>query len=247
MKDSEYKFSDAVLLVDLDCVLDTRLSTILYLTDLNKVGECLSHGYTTRPLDLYKGIDINLYKETYANRGTNKAILLEGLKTPIVNLINDYVIEISVKCYHSNDLLKPSIIINTYPYILTEDENKVLLDVFITLTGLKADIELIHKSNEELTPMYIKDKIALFIKYDFKDWLETHAANGNFKKVICPEVVMYGPAIFYDRLPNETEIKAYQDANTNFFKNLEDIVKPLINLKLLDIENFSIDLGTEFK
>ena len=234
----------AALFADLDALMDARLAT-LYTFGESVVEAALKAGYLNRPIDQFRDVDPKEFKHRYDNRVTNKEIIRNLTLTPLVSLVKEFVYTINAKKQDTPEISKPKLYINIYPYNFNEEEQKVFLDVFVTITKGTCDIEIVRMSNEDLTPKFVKDNLALILKYDYIQWLELHSANENFKKTMCPEVSLFGPAIYFEKLPDVIELKKMQDSKMTAFSAMELTVKPLISLKLLNIDSFSIALGVD--
>lgn len=231
--------SFSTFLVDLDCLVDTRFSVLSSYGD-DAFQKAFDEKYYTREIDDFVGIDFNDFKTRYENR--DKTVLKNAAGTPAVFMLADF-------CKSTLDLigtspfhLIPKILINTYPYKINEEEKTILLNSFIHLTNEKAMVELVHLSKEEITPSFVKREISIMMMYDYYKWLEIHSANENFKKITCPSVTLLGPAIYFKGLPNVQEQQAIKEAKVSAFRAMEITAAPLINLKLLPIDLFSISL-----
>ena len=232
----------STLYADLDSLLDTRLA-VLYEMGEDVIKHVLDNGYTSRDIDHWDGIDNNLFKAKYAAR--DKQILKNSAMTPMVTLLREFVIATVAKSVNSPFLFEPKIIINTYPYHLSDDELDMFMSTFVALTKGMAAIELVFMSIEDVTPMYVKKNLSLVIMYDYLKWLETHSANGKLKKVTCPEVSMMSVALYENP---SIKLKSMQSKDKiGFFDAIEITANPLISLKLLASVHFSMALGIPTK
>jgi len=223
----------STIFTELDALLDTRIASLDKMgTDvlINVIGK----NYHNRLADYFTDIDNDKFKEIYDNR--DKEILKNAILTPISFLILDYakktINQISSTPFH----YKPKLIVNIYPYDLTDDEITNLIKVLIHTTESLIDISIVKMPYEEITPMYVKRDISLLILYNYTEWLELHSANKAFNKTTCPEVTLLGPGIIFKKgsYKNET--------NLDPFAAIETLVAPLIGLKLLTIDLFSFIL-----
>ncbi|MCK9517316.1 MAG: hypothetical protein M0Q87_14935 [Ottowia sp.] len=226
---SELKFSTAF--IELDCLLDTRMGTLTSMGD-SSIKAALDYGYYDRGMDLWPGVNETEFKKLYASR--DKIILMNSFMTLMGGILKDFVKKTIEQVINTPFHYKPKVVVNIHPYVLTEDEvTNIILAVKQVTLGL-ADIEVVDLSYEQITPIYVRENLSLVIMYEYYKWLEIHSANGNFKKVSCPEVGMFGPGIYFkkpDYKPKDNE---------NPFEALEQLAAPFIALKLLPIEFFSI-------
>lgn len=216
----------SVFLTEIDCLFDTRLSTLHSLNN-NLLEEVIKKDYHNRPIDNFS----SEYNIAYKQRTKN--ILKDVILTPIFPMIKDFINKTLSQSVNTPFIYKPKIVINIFPYGLMEQEIDNILKSLIILTDKLADIEIINMSYEEITPLYLKNNVSIVTMYNYNEWLETHAKLETFKKQSCPEVTLFAPAIYFAK-PEVIEDDA--------FKAMELLTAPFINLKLLPINNFSFIL-----
>lgn len=223
------KSIESTLLIDLDSLFDSRMGTLFtldpaYFTSTSKT-------YHQRACDAYVGLETEEFFSHYARR--NKTVLKNSLMTPMVHLIRDFIKLTLMKILDSPHVLSPKLTVNTYPYVLTPDEQTLLLKSLIAMTDDQAGIELIHRSLEEITPVYLKSEIALMTLYRYTDWLDYHAEKGHFDKHTCPEVTLLGPKIYFKTPEPPTGGQMCP------FDAMQLLAGPLIGLRLVPVEYFS--------
>lgn len=222
----------STMLVELDCLLDTRISILSELDD-NKFREVISM-YHDRDIDSFPHYGFNRFKEEYDKR--NRDTLKEALVTPIMSLIEEFVNKTLLNLLNSPFHQRPKIIINIFPYELKEEEINNIINLIVNRIKGNCTVEVVNKSIKELTVGYIKDNIALMVMYKYYEWIEYHCTIKAFDTITCPEVVMFGPSIYFkEKQPN---ISIKEDP----VKSMEEIAKPLIGLKLFPINLFSFIL-----
>jgi len=227
MIEKELEFS--TMLVELDCLLDTRLSLLSELEDdkLRKVLEM----YHKRDIDQFPYYSFNRFKENYDKR--NKTILNNALITPVMFLIIEFVKKTLLQIVNSPFHFRPKIIINIHPYDLTEEEINDIIKLIVIKTDKECDVEVINKSIDRITIGYVKENISIMVMYRYYEWLEYHSKNKAFEKLTCPDINLFGPAIYFQPKQPRSDIK--EDP----FTSMEELAKPLIGLKLFPIEYFS--------
>lgn len=221
---------DSVIFVELDTILDTRLATLFEFGD-EVAKHNLLNGYHGRLMDVFKGVSESQYVEKYKNR--NKSYLKNAIGTPILYFIKDFIKKTHQNSINSPFQLTPKIVINSYPYVLTDDEAEVIIKSVRDVTLGYADIQMVHMTHEEITPQYVRENLSILVIYEFHQWLEMHCANGNFKKTSCPEVGLIGPRVLFKRPPAGYKIE--QDP----FEAFETLAEPFIRLALFPAEHFS--------
>jgi hypothetical protein len=219
----------STIMIDLDTLFDTRLSVLLKMGD-EAVSEAFKDDmYYHRTSDRWPNIDPEEFKRHYDTR--TKELLKTTSVTPILSLVTEFasktIKNISNTPFHS----RPKCVVNTYPYKLIEPEVDVLLKTLAAATKGLCDIEIVHMTLDDITPRFVKNNLAIMVMYEYYKWLELHSANGLFKKTTCPEVALFGPMLYF--IPRDNTIEG--DA----FKAMEEVMGPLIGLRLFPIEMFS--------
>ena len=222
----------STMLVELDCLLDTRISILSELDDV-KFKEVLSM-YHSRDIDSFPYYGFNRFKEVYDKR--SREVLKEALVTPILTLIEEFVNKTLLNLINTPFHQRPKVIINIFPYELKEEEINNIITLIVNRTKGNCTVEVINKSIKELTVGYIKDNIAIMVMYKYYEWLEYHCTIKAFDTITCPEVTMFGPSIYFKEKQPNNNIK--EDP----VKSMEEIAKPLIGLKLFPIKLFSFIL-----
>ena len=227
MINKELKFS--TILVDLDSILDTRLGVLSELDDdkLKKVMEM----YHTRDIDEFPYYSFNRFKENYDKR--DKSILSNSLITPVMFLVIEFVNKTLMQILNSPFHYKPKIIVNVHPYDLSEEEINDIIKLIVLKTDKNCDVEVINKSVGDITVGYVKENISIMVMYEYYKWIEYHSVNKAFTKLTCPDINLFAPAIYFK--PKQPR----DDNKEDPFSSMEEIVKPLIGLKLFPIEYFS--------
>lgn len=235
MVSKELTFS--TMLVELDCLLDTRISLLAELDD-SKFKDVIKM-YHNRDIDEFPYYSFDKFKELYDNR--DKSILKNAIVTPIMSLITEFVDKTLLQIINSPFHYQPKIIINIYPYKLSDDEITNIISLIINKTKLRATVEVIDKSIKELTVGYVKDNLSVMVMYKYYEWIEYHCSIKAFKSISCPEVCLFGPSIYFKPKQPNTNIKVDPISST------EELAKPLIGLKLFPINLFSFVIPTTEK
>ncbi len=221
----------SAFLIELDCLLDTRLSTI-DLIDSTKTKDVIKQGYTRRDRDIFEGIDKDVFDTKYNNR--NLVTLHNSIATPMVKILNEFASKTLKIMMTSPFQYHPKIILNTYPYILDDSANNTFKDMLRFITDDLADIEIAHYSYEDITPKFMKDNVSIAAMYHYYKWLEVHSNNDNFKKVTCPEVSILTPMLYFNDTTNSTGLDP--------FDSMVSLIEPLVGLKMFPAYYFSANL-----
>lgn len=227
------------LLVDLDSIFDTRLGTLLQMGD-DKAQAAIDHGYHDRISDSWPGVDFQEFKERYKKR--DKVTLKHSLVTPMLSLAKEFALQILNNINNTPFHSVPILLLNIYPYALSDEEVKVIAAGVKAGTMGLCEIQIVNMSPEEITPLYVKLNLALLAIYDYDEWLDLHAVNGNWKSCRAPDVTLLAPMIA------KTDVKHASNSVQEGFAEMQKMTAPFIDLKLLHIENFSLVLrASDFK
>lgn len=234
------KVPESKIMVMMDALLDTRMGTLLSLGEQYMTAAIADNVYYAREEDKFPGIDINTFKTAYSKRDIDT--LKNSGVTQVIALLEEYTSRI-----HNQNLVTPfhfipSVILNTYPYKLSNAEIETFKKLLVRYTNEKAKVDVVYMSYEDLTPTYVKQNLTIMIMYDYYQWLEIHAENKNFETTICPEVTLLGPRIYFNGRMKLPDVMALQKENLTPFQGIEAIANPLVSLNLLPVEIFSFIL-----
>lgn len=224
------------ILVSLDSLLDTRLSTVALINKDIANNLLLSDDYYTRDEDVFEGIDKDVYRKLYADR--NIVTLQNSLLTNMVPLLRHLVGKLKeqsiVRPFHDGARLA----INTHPYKLTiEEQNEIGKAIAVWMHGI-APVNIVNLNNSELTPIHCKNNYSLMVMYDYGEWLETNA--DLFLKTQIPDVSMFVPAIYFINKPSKEELDRMLRESMHPMKAIKTLAKGIISLELIDSVFYSV-------
>lgn len=222
------------MLVELDCILDTRLGVLLDI-DPEKVPTILAKDYHGRLWDVFPEVDLLTYQKRYKER--DSSVLKNAWATPMVDLIEDFVFKTLKQTLRTPFHKTPKVDINIYPYVLTDEEVSVIISAIAVITNEQTDIEVVSYSPEELNPVFLKNHYEVVMMYDFHIWLETHAVSGVWKKYSCPNVTLMAPLMVKNNSTYDAS-KKVQDILTDY-ETLSKTMSPYVDIQFLPIEAFS--------
>lgn len=228
----------SAIIIELDCLLDTRLTTLLEYYGADVVERVLAKNYHKRWVDKFLDIDYQEFQNHYQNR--DKRVLKSAIRTPLTRLVQEFVLGTIANSTNTPFHNQPKVIVNIYPYELTESEIRVIRDTIITLTKSNADVEIISKSPAELTPRYLSTETSLMVMYDIQLWLEAHSENGNFKKQACPDMGLFTPMMFKKYPISNEDKKIIKSMDAPLFEYLAKSIAPFAKVLFLPVEKFSV-------
>lgn len=226
--------------IQLDALLDTRLST-LYSLGEDLVFDCLSSNYFTRRTDTFEGIEKEVFDLAYSKR--DKVTLSNAVVTKAIGFIKELVLRMTSQAIKTPFHSGARIIINTYPYDLEEVEVSAIISGLAQAISGTCDIEAINKSFEELTPKYCKDNLSYMFFYEYSSWLDIQA--NNFKELPCPEIMVIVPGIYFVREPTKQELSEAIKDFMHPLRAIEYLSAYFIDLKLYDIDLFCANIQVE--
>lgn len=230
----------STMFVELDCLLDTRLALLFQMCP-DKIAGLLDSGYIDRDQDVFPDVDMKQFKKLYRRR--DKSLLKNAVVTPVKRLMLEFATETQHNSISTPFKMLPKLVINSYPYVLSDEEAGVIITAVIASTYEKADVSMVYIPMEEITPSYVKQNLSLLVMYDHQAWLEHHASAGNFTNVICPEVGMMGPALYQHSQPTAKDHAKAKELGTTLHGAFEKTAAPFIALKVMPTRCFSVALG----
>lgn len=229
------------LLVELDCLLDTRLATVSRLNGAAAVKLLEGDAYWERDRDdfqlLTDGVITNAaFKDQYRRR--DKDTLKRARPTGIVHLLRSICDEVEVQKLSHADIDSLKIDVNVYPYQLTEREQDVLCTAVMSYAGLETEIRVVNIAPVDLTPTRIRRDWDGVIIYDFDGWFTMHVEELN--RVLIPRHLMFAPALYLKDPEGLEELPTRGEARMTPFTALEICMVERICLELLRAKEFSI-------
>lgn len=226
--------------IELDCILDTRLATLCQV-DESLVDAAFANNYFKRQEDSFPKIKKETFKTLYDNRDSET--LKFAYQTSCVELVNIIINTVLKNCVDQPLATGCKLFVNIYPYKLTDIEINTLLALMIEQTRDLVDIEIINMSPDSLTTSYCRDKIDCMFMYDYNAWLDAQCKNKNILKAVIRHIKVYGPRIYFNKIPSDSELKSMEKDGLTPFKAVEDMASVLVDLDLIDISMFCVDVS----
>lgn len=226
------------LYVDIESLFDLRLSTIriLFPSIYKKIlDEPIP--YLGRMSDYIYDVPRSFFKEIYKELVDLdfKPLLKQSKTTSILNILNAELSLIELK--KLADIIEGKILnihVNTFPFTLTDKEAENLTAILKSkLVSSNIELDLIYKDTKLMTTKDLETYDTV-IMYRGLDWINFALLMDKFN---IPQVKMYVPALLTNgelNVKNTTELE-------NYFNNLIDMFKPIVDLTFLPVELFSIN------
>ena len=227
------ELENSTIYVELDALFDTRAGTLAsFGTEAS--ARAILKGYYQRQVDVFEGIDPDEFKTRYAAR--DRITLKNSLVSPIVRQIQRFVHQTVTAAINSPYRRQAKVVLNTYPYILTPDDELSIITGLIACTNELADIELVYLPLSEITPDYVKAHYVRMIMYAYWDWLEVHSVTKALADSRCQTVSLFGPQLVKS-LEAEKQLRGI-----NAYAAIEELTGRFIQLCLLPISEYCVDL-----
>lgn len=219
--------------VDLDSLLDTRIGTLAKIDGKLAMETMLDLSYFQRDENVFKGVEKEVFKEEWTNR--DKITLSLSFATMMCREIGRMVADLKMDDAEQPLRGEVRLTVNTYPYVLTEEEAKDVEDVLMHYIQDTCPVDVVRWPLENITPQMLKHDYVLLIMYDYGPWLE--AQTDNFRKEQIPDTVLIAPKLwFQDKMTKEQLAEVYLDNFEDPLILTEMVSKGLVDLQLMDIK-----------
>lgn len=229
---------ESVMYVDIDTILDTRFACILKHYGVKVAADVIDHKYHDRWVDKFHGIDYVEFQNHYKNR--DKSILPNAMRTPVVGMLNEFVVGTLSNSHNSPFTLIPRIVLNVYPYELTIADMSILQCTLLALVNDACEVDVMRMGIEDITPTFVNSNFSVLLLYDYDVWLETHSTDTGLKKVTCPDVCMFTPMMFKRYPLSDADRRQIAEMKVSPFETLAKIAEPFIRIMFLPASHFSL-------
>ena len=226
------------VLVELDCLLDTRLGTILGLSK-EAYDSLLGTNYFNRNTDDFEAATGGLitnedFKKAYAARDVETLQISQTTNMPL------HLAEIACNVKLDPELMefnrRTKLMVNTYPYELSPEELGVLLEILEGLLPNWDEITIGSIPLLQMTPDYLLDNWSYVYVYNFNSWLELYGKQLENKRI--PQITFVTPKILQNGLPKDEEelkqLKAF-----DVFESGEFLLQEYVGLRAISSSYFS--------
>lgn len=248
------KVDTQTILVDIDALFDTRLGVLSFL-DKDSPKELMSRGYRDRFHDdfnrLLPTIDMDRFHHIYKNRDKSVLALssISNLMYFLLRLVKDFektILSGNIKC------TKATLVINLFPYELSEQEIEVLLVGVKYRIGGIVDIKVMSKDPKHFSIETLSYQgFTQYVMYDFNGWFKHQYSDEQTvsQKRGKPDFIIIAPKLIgdYAKIRDDEEALAKM-RNMTEGDNVEEMAFELttvavaahFNLIYLDTRYFSL-------
>jgi len=224
-----------------DALWDLRLGTLRKISPEFAALVTAREDYYTRDQDIFKTpaetLDRTIYRRVFEK--FKHEVLRLSLKTEILSFVTElcaqYIKQIATTPFMNEFELE----INTYPFILTNEEKVDLLACLQDVLGTIVPIRIAHISLEDLTMEKVRNEYAAMIMYNYFDWLNCHSES--LKKQHIKDVGLYVPRLYFlDKEQISAEVREQlKKRGKDGFDALAEILQPILTIQFLPIALFS--------
>jgi hypothetical protein len=226
--------------ISLDAILDTRLGTLINLSPDFAFDVSSQEEYYKREVDIFKTAQQGqLTKENF--EALFEANRQDLVKCSIMTNIYIFLAELCTVFY--NQVLSTpfmssiEIDVNIHPYKLTDDEADKFLSILSSYIGDRVSINMIDKSDKELTIESVRNVYKAMIFYKYHDWLNLHT--NELKKKPLRDLSLYVPKLYFSNVPTKEQLAEVTKQGNDPFTLSQEILAPLVLIQYLPIAFFS--------
>lgn len=229
----------ASVYAELDALMDTRLGTLARMGDHVAEAVLLSGSYHKRDSDQFANVDVQVYRDLYSKRDIETLKRSHPSKSVFLlnNLVRYLKEQATVRPFHES----AKVVINTFPYELSVEEEAELGMVIATWTSGLAPVELVHMRPLELSPLYVKqNSYSSMLMYEYDPWMSLHYGPTSKQATPIQDVSIFAPAIYFSDKPSDKEVQQLISRAAHPLQAVEILGRSLVGLNLIDVEYFSI-------
>lgn len=222
------KFPSVKLLLELDALLDTRLS-ILGSLDPKRTAQIMQDtSYTTRVIDRFPGFDNEAYQKAYDTR-TSKS-LGGAMRTDVIKILHDFITRVMNRNIVSPTPVDTEIVLNVHPYQLSEKEQAFITLGLIRSMPLCPRVTIVNMPVEQLTPQYLRG-FGCVVIYNFNAWLTHFLSEDYLSACPIPDTTLFVPAILgridEGDAPPENLSQAFNEISKEFHRVMSIVFTPV--------------------
>lgn len=223
------------VLVDLDCLLDTRLGLLAQHKGVVAEQVVQNRQYHERQRDEFPGVSFEQFKALVKQR--NVETLKLSVLTNIFEFLHLVVMSRLQECNEHNEVFSMEVVVNTYPYDLSSAESDAIVQIVAAKLAETVTVKAVRHADGFLTPKYCKDNFQVMVRYWWEEWLACQMKN--FEIAAMPQVTVFVPAL-YEKLPTHEDLQECERMQVKPFQASEKALAPLFALRIIDARLFSI-------
>lgn len=237
------KPAEKFILINLDCLLDTRQGTLLTISPevayeitskedyhARESDEFVSEQYGTLSTELFEQV-----KEKFKHE-----IIFKSLKTKMYlflqELIDGYV-KLALTTPHVSTI---TLEVNLYPYQFTDTQVEYLMKALIAHLGNAAAISIVNFDIKQMPLKAIAEKYESVIMYNPVEWLNQR--HNELKVGTMKDLTLYIPRMNTVRALTDKERKSISKNVSDVYKFTEMIFAGFVRLNYVPVEYYCADV-----
>ena len=227
--------------VSLDSLLDMRLGTLTLMDTTFAFEVSTDERYYTREEDLFASADMGtLTKKTFAHvhETLRDQVVRNSIRTRMFEFLEQLMQKLFFDALGTPFHSQVGIEVNTYPYVLDEEEAALTLESIAQLLDGRFTVRLIHLSPAELTVTMAAERYRAMVMYSYHEWLNLHDEEVR-KKTLFDRTGLYVPRLYQGHVPTQAELQEFARNNTEPFMLLEKVLAPFVTIQYLPAALFS--------
>lgn len=241
------------ILVDFDSIVDTRLG-VLSMLDAKAAIEIANHpDYRKRSTDDFSTLCGRVrfpdYRKAWEDRTENILFGDNGKEsncvfTNIFPFLRAMCIDMCADFVETGDKTEfPKLVINTYPYVLNENEERDIAGVVSSYIGPYAEVSCVFKPFDEMSLKWIfTEGFVNIVLYSALDWLQPIIKEASEESFKIPSVVVHTPGLVRTLWEADEALAALKQAESELglFQSVQQILAPIIGITFLEPYMFSM-------
>lgn len=235
------------LLLDIDCLFDTRMGTLIDL-DPEIATALSSTAYRERLLDDFTAltggrITTEAFNARYAKRDYH--VLTKSIITGIVPVLITYVESLKERLFRGVDVQSINIDLNLHPYVLPGPITETIRNCIMALFPPFVSVGVGSYPLATLKPKFFETYYNGWVTYDLNAWLALHSEEllvhpQNGLTTIVPKLFVREPGEFE---PEDNEVLKEADKHGIFEMVMEDF----LHLEHLPVSDFCYVVPGEYR
>lgn len=237
------KPSEKIILVMLDCLLDTRQGTLLKISPEAAFDITSKEQYHARQSDefvseKYGKLSTELFKKV--GEYYKQEIIFSSLKTKMYYFLQELIQKYAAMSASTPHVSTITIEVNLYPYNFNETQTEYLMKALIAHLGNTAAISIVNFDINSISLKDIAAKYDSVVMYNPVEWLNTH--HNELKKGTLKELTLYLPRMNMVRELTDKERRDFSKNVSDIYKFTEMLFVGFIRLVYIPVESYCADV-----
>lgn len=239
MNQKKFK-KDLGIYVDLDCLLDTRMGTLVKHYPELAASLLEDDNYYLRVEESFRDIPTTQFEELYSTR--DKETLQLSRLTRIPEMLANMVMDFSSSMVNHPNYENIILYVNIHPYVLDDNEKDTLIKIIEGFTHAIPKVKIIDKSLESLSCMWVNLFVDHLFIYHYDKWLNARGKELNHRGL--PYTSLYCPMLYFGHVPTKEDKRNIEellgDEVSDHFTLVAELYKTIIQFNFIPVDMFCI-------